>query len=42
MQKTKADVKNHISKKEYEEFMLQIRLAELYAQKKKLGVWVKE
>lgn len=42
MQKPKADVKNHISKKDYEEFMLQIRLAELYAQKKKLGVWAKE
>jgi hypothetical protein len=42
MQKPKTGVKNHISKKEYEEFMLQIRLAEIYAQKKKLGVWVKE
>ncbi|WP_143434997.1 hypothetical protein [Hymenobacter roseosalivarius] len=42
MQKPKAGVKTHVSKKEYEEFMLQVRLAELYAQKKKLGVWVKE
>ncbi|WP_262888639.1 hypothetical protein [Hymenobacter sp. HDW8] len=42
MQKPKTDVKTYISKKEYEEFMRQIRLAELYAQKKKLGVWVKQ
>jgi hypothetical protein len=42
MQKPKTGAKTYISKKEYEEFMLQIRLAEIYAQKKKLGVWVKE
>lgn len=42
MQKPKANVKTYISKKDYEEFMRLIRLAEIYAQKKKLGVWVKE
>ena len=39
MQKPKAGVKTHISKKEYEEFVRQLRLADLYAQKRKLGVW---
>lgn len=39
MQKPKTGVKTHISKKDYEEFVRQLRLADLYAQKRKLGVW---
>jgi len=34
--------KNIVRKKEYEVFIEQIKSAEIYAQKKKLGVWTKE
>jgi hypothetical protein len=39
MQKPKDGAKTHVSKKDYEEFIRQIRLADLHAQKRKLGVW---